>query len=79
MRGTPGPMSAEVDGCVTCMKCLLVPEMFELDPTVPPVPFRSEVCISLIYFLYVFVRFIFDLCFKYKVGCSFTLIYFLTN
>lgn len=57
MRGTPGPMSAEVDGCVTCMKCLLVPEMFELDPTVPPVPFRSEVCISLMYFLYLFVKF----------------------
>lgn len=56
MRGTPGPMSAEVDGCVTCMKCLLVPEMFELDPTVPPVPFRSEVCISLMYFLYLFVK-----------------------
>ena len=43
VRGTPGPMSAEVDGCVACMKCLLVPEMFELDPTVPPIPFRSEI------------------------------------
>ncbi|XP_063422716.1 vitamin D3 hydroxylase-associated protein-like isoform X2 [Mytilus trossulus] len=38
-----GPMAAEVDGLVNCMRCLLVPEMFNLDPAVPPIPFREEI------------------------------------
>jgi hypothetical protein len=36
-----GPMAVQVDALVTCMKSLLVPEMFKLDPSVPPIPFRE--------------------------------------
>ena len=43
VRAQTGPMAVQVDALVTCMKSLLVPEMFKLDPTVPPIPFRDEV------------------------------------
>ncbi|XP_052095451.1 vitamin D3 hydroxylase-associated protein-like isoform X2 [Mytilus californianus] len=43
VQAQTGPMAAEVDGLVNCMRCLLVPEMFTLDPAVPPIPFREEI------------------------------------
>ncbi|NWT62954.1 VDHAP protein, partial [Erythrocercus mccallii] len=38
-----GPMARDVDSLALCMKALLCQEMFQLDPTVPPVPFNEEV------------------------------------
>jgi len=43
VSATTGPMAAEVEGLVSFMKCILVPKMFELDPAIPPIPFRNEV------------------------------------
>lgn len=43
VQSQTGPMAAEVDGLVNCMRCLLVPELFNLDPAVPPIPFREEI------------------------------------
>ncbi|CAH1242951.1 FAAH [Branchiostoma lanceolatum] len=40
---TCGPMARDVDSLVLVMKALLVPDMFELDPLVPPIPFRHEI------------------------------------
>ncbi|XP_051481663.1 vitamin D3 hydroxylase-associated protein-like [Apus apus] len=38
-----GPMARDVDSLALCMKALLCQEMFQLDPTVPPIPFNDEV------------------------------------
>ncbi|NWV19343.1 FAAH1 hydrolase, partial [Origma solitaria] len=38
-----GPMARDVDSLALCMKALLCPEMFQLDPSVPPIPFNEEV------------------------------------
>lgn len=36
-------MARDVDSLALCMKALLCQEMFQLDPTVPPIPFNEEV------------------------------------
>ena len=36
-------LSRDVDGVVMAMRALLCQYMFDLDPTVPPIPFREEV------------------------------------
>ncbi|NWI60532.1 FAAH1 hydrolase, partial [Calyptomena viridis] len=41
-----GPMARDVDSLALCMKALLSEEMFQLDPTVPPIPFNGEVYCS---------------------------------
>ncbi|NXR10859.1 FAAH1 hydrolase, partial [Semnornis frantzii] len=41
--GALGPMARDVDSLALCMKALLCQEMFQLDPTVPPIPFNEEV------------------------------------
>ncbi|NWX94804.1 FAAH1 hydrolase, partial [Nothoprocta ornata] len=41
-----GPMARDVDSLALCMKALLCKEMFQLDPTVPPIPFNEEVYLS---------------------------------
>ncbi|NWS95460.1 FAAH1 hydrolase, partial [Mionectes macconnelli] len=38
-----GPMARDVDSLALCMRALLCEEMFQLDPTVPPIPFNGEV------------------------------------
>ncbi|NXJ88526.1 VDHAP protein, partial [Corythaixoides concolor] len=38
-----GPMARDVDSLALCMKALLCEEMFQLDPTIPPLPFDEEV------------------------------------
>nr|XP_056700762.1 fatty-acid amide hydrolase 1-like [Euleptes europaea] len=38
-----GPMARDVDGVVLCMRALLCDQMFQLDPTVVPLPFNEEV------------------------------------
>ncbi|NXH62016.1 FAAH1 hydrolase, partial [Rhabdornis inornatus] len=38
-----GPMARDVDSLAVCMKALLCQEMFQLDPTVPPIPFNEQV------------------------------------
>uniref|UniRef100_A0A8C3TSW0 Fatty-acid amide hydrolase 1 n=1 Tax=Catharus ustulatus TaxID=91951 RepID=A0A8C3TSW0_CATUS len=38
-----GPMARDVDSLALCMKALLCQEMFQLDPTVPPIPFNEKV------------------------------------
>ncbi|KFO15227.1 Vitamin D3 hydroxylase-associated protein, partial [Balearica regulorum gibbericeps] len=43
VTGTLGPMARDVDSLALCMKALLCEEMFQLDPTVPPIPFDEEV------------------------------------
>ncbi|NXC69868.1 VDHAP protein, partial [Anhinga anhinga] len=43
VTGTLGPMARDVDSLALCMKALLCDEMFQLDPTVPPIPFDEEV------------------------------------
>ncbi|NXT25594.1 VDHAP protein, partial [Syrrhaptes paradoxus] len=43
VRGVLGPMARDVDSLALCMKALLCKEMFQLDPTVPPLPFDEEV------------------------------------
>lgn len=40
---TGGPLAADVDGLVMAMKSLLVPAMFDLDPSCPPIQFRNEI------------------------------------
>ncbi|KAM4641628.1 vitamin D3 hydroxylase-associated protein-like isoform 1-T1 [Discoglossus pictus] len=39
----PGPMARDVDSLALFMKAVLCDEMFQLDPTVPPIPFRDEI------------------------------------
>uniref|UniRef100_A0A670XXW1 Fatty-acid amide hydrolase 1 n=1 Tax=Pseudonaja textilis TaxID=8673 RepID=A0A670XXW1_PSETE len=41
--GTIGPMAKDVDSLALCMKALLCDYMFQLDPTVPPMPFNEEI------------------------------------
>ncbi|KAL8178747.1 UNVERIFIED_CONTAM: hypothetical protein K2H54_056063, partial [Gekko kuhli] len=38
-----GPMARDVDGLVLCLRALLCDKMFQLDPTVAPLPFSEEV------------------------------------
>lgn len=38
-----GPMARDVESLALCMRALLCEDMFRLDPTVPPLPFREEV------------------------------------
>ncbi|XP_069837288.1 vitamin D3 hydroxylase-associated protein-like [Dendropsophus ebraccatus] len=42
-----GPMAQDVDGLVIAMKAVLCDDMFQMDPTVPPIPFNEEVFSSL--------------------------------
>ncbi|MEE6495395.1 hypothetical protein FKM82_002034 [Ascaphus truei] len=39
----PGPMARDVDSLALFMKAVLCDDMFQLDPTVPPIPFKDEV------------------------------------
>ncbi|XP_007944911.1 fatty-acid amide hydrolase 1 [Orycteropus afer afer] len=41
-----GPMAQNVESLALCLRALLTEDMFRLDPTVPPVPFREEVYTS---------------------------------
>ncbi|NWW29594.1 VDHAP protein, partial [Panurus biarmicus] len=43
VTGMLGPMARDVDSLALCMKALLCQEMFQLDPTVPPIPFDEQV------------------------------------
>ncbi|NWU03397.1 VDHAP protein, partial [Urocynchramus pylzowi] len=43
VTGVLGPMARDVDSLALCMKALLCQEMFQLDPTVPPIPFNEQV------------------------------------
>ncbi|NXW81488.1 VDHAP protein, partial [Alopecoenas beccarii] len=43
VTGMLGPIARDVDSLLLCMKALLCEEMFQLDPTVPPIPFNEEV------------------------------------
>ncbi|NWV19353.1 VDHAP protein, partial [Origma solitaria] len=43
VTGMLGPMARDVDSLALCMKALLCPEMFRLDPSVSPIPFDDEV------------------------------------
>lgn len=38
-----GPMAKEVESLALCMRALLCEDMFNLDSTVPPLPFNEEV------------------------------------
>ncbi|KAG8545752.1 hypothetical protein GDO81_020379 [Engystomops pustulosus] len=38
-----GPIARDVDSLVVAMRALLCDDMFQLDPTVPPIPFNDEV------------------------------------
>ncbi|NXQ44887.1 VDHAP protein, partial [Catharus fuscescens] len=46
VAGMLGPMARDVDSLALCMKALLCQEMFQLDPTVPPIPFNEQVYTS---------------------------------
>ncbi|XP_063155914.1 fatty-acid amide hydrolase 1-like [Candoia aspera] len=41
-----GPMSRDVDSLALCLRALLCKKMFQLDPTVPPLPFDEQVYTS---------------------------------
>ncbi|XP_058159620.1 fatty-acid amide hydrolase 1 isoform X2 [Dasypus novemcinctus] len=41
-----GPMARDVESLALCLRALLSEDMFHLDPTVPPLPFREEVYTS---------------------------------
>ncbi|XP_078320644.1 vitamin D3 hydroxylase-associated protein-like [Crassostrea virginica] len=43
VRTSVGMLSRDVDGVVMAMQALLCQYMFDLDPTVPPIPFREEI------------------------------------
>ncbi|KAL3831810.1 hypothetical protein ACJMK2_023513 [Sinanodonta woodiana] len=43
INATVGPMAQDVTSLVIAMKALLCDDMFDLDPTVPPIPFRTEI------------------------------------
>ncbi|NWY25740.1 VDHAP protein, partial [Pheucticus melanocephalus] len=43
VTGVLGPMARDVDSLALCMKALLCQEMFQLDPSVPPIPFNEQV------------------------------------
>nr|XP_060627539.1 vitamin D3 hydroxylase-associated protein-like [Anolis sagrei ordinatus] len=46
VTATIGPMARDVDSLALCMKALLCDELFRLDPTVPPMPFKEEIYTS---------------------------------
>uniref|UniRef100_A0A670YN61 Fatty-acid amide hydrolase 1 n=1 Tax=Pseudonaja textilis TaxID=8673 RepID=A0A670YN61_PSETE len=46
VTATIGPMARDVDSLALCMKALLCDELFHLDPSVPPMPFREEIYTS---------------------------------
>ncbi|KAJ7332772.1 hypothetical protein JRQ81_014952 [Phrynocephalus forsythii] len=46
VAATVGPMARDVDSLAFCMKALLCEDMFQLDPSVPPMPFKEEVYAS---------------------------------
>ncbi|KAM5127148.1 fatty-acid amide hydrolase 1-like, partial [Mantella aurantiaca] len=39
----PGPMARDVDSLALFMKAVLCDDFFQLDPTVPPLPFKDEI------------------------------------
>ncbi|XP_075037651.1 vitamin D3 hydroxylase-associated protein-like isoform X2 [Mixophyes fleayi] len=39
----PGPIARDVDSLALLMKAVLCDDLFQLDPTVPPVPFKDEI------------------------------------
>lgn len=41
-----GPMARDVESLALCLRALLCEDMFRLDPTVPPLPFREEIYAS---------------------------------
>ncbi|KAF6108663.1 fatty acid amide hydrolase [Phyllostomus discolor] len=41
-----GPMARDVESLALCLRALLCEDMFRLDPTVPPLPFKEEVYAS---------------------------------
>ncbi|XP_066479884.1 vitamin D3 hydroxylase-associated protein-like [Tiliqua scincoides] len=41
-----GPMARDVDSLALCLRALLCEDMFQLDPTVPPIPFNEQVFTS---------------------------------
>ncbi|XP_069795033.1 fatty-acid amide hydrolase 1-like isoform X2 [Narcine bancroftii] len=41
VESSVGPLARDVDSLAYCMKALLCEDMFELDPTVPPLPFND--------------------------------------
>lgn len=41
-----GPMARDVDSLALCMQALLCNHMFSLDPTIPPMPFNTQVCVK---------------------------------
>ncbi|CAO2588575.1 Fatty-acid amide hydrolase 1 [Lemmus lemmus] len=41
-----GPMARDVESLALCLRALLCEDLFRLDPTVPPLPFREEVYTS---------------------------------
>ncbi|CAL8307794.1 unnamed protein product [Lota lota] len=43
VKGCVGPLARDVDSLALCMQALLSDHMFTLDPTVPPIPFNTEV------------------------------------
>ncbi|XP_072918952.1 fatty-acid amide hydrolase 1-like isoform X2 [Hemitrygon akajei] len=43
VQGSFGPMARDVDSLALCMKALLSEDMFNLDASVPPLPFNDEV------------------------------------
>jgi fatty acid amide hydrolase len=46
VSGTVGPMARDVDSLVTMMRVMTSPDMFQLDPSLPVIPFQEEVCSS---------------------------------
>uniref|UniRef100_K1PAM0 fatty acid amide hydrolase n=1 Tax=Magallana gigas TaxID=29159 RepID=K1PAM0_MAGGI len=43
VKSASGMLSRDVDGVTMAMRALLCQYMFDLDPTVPPIPFREEI------------------------------------
>ncbi|XP_005072131.1 fatty-acid amide hydrolase 1 [Mesocricetus auratus] len=41
-----GPMARDVESLALCLRALLCEDLFRLDPTIPPLPFREEVYTS---------------------------------
>ncbi|XP_042318582.1 vitamin D3 hydroxylase-associated protein-like [Sceloporus undulatus] len=46
VTATIGPMARDVDSLALCMKALLCDELFHLDPSIPPMPFKEEIYTS---------------------------------
>ncbi|XP_024907642.1 fatty-acid amide hydrolase 1 isoform X2 [Pteropus alecto] len=43
VQASVGPMARDVESLALCLRALLCEDMFRLDPTVPPLPFKEEV------------------------------------